>query len=92
MEKERNQKSVPKAIKAEYTSGLLKVRFDNQVERYLKIKVASPAKISFNPLKNLPEPVTIDADGSIAFDENNHFTPQELWEKGQVSLNIRPYV
>lgn len=81
---------VPLPIKAEYGSGILKVRFANNVERYLKIPQALDASLGteINPLNWFPQAVPINEDGSIMVHDTS-YSAAELWDQGVLSVDFR---
>lgn len=79
---------VPVPIKAEYYAGILKVRFANQVVRYLKITLVESPEIQLNPLNNLPKEIPIDDKGNILLGEDHVISPEEAWKEGKLSINI----
>ncbi|WP_181990922.1 type II toxin-antitoxin system RelB/DinJ family antitoxin [Enterococcus asini] len=89
-----NKEELPIPVKAEAYAGILRVRFDNDVVRYVKIAADDSAKIRLNPLDNLPQEVSIDDQGTIVLPDGQRITAKEAWKQGKLSMNIRinPFV
>ena len=89
-----NEEELPIPVKAEAYAGILRVRFDNDVVRYVKIAADNSAKIRLNPLDNLPQEVSIDDQGTIVLPDGQRITAKEAWKQGKLSMNIRinPFV
>lgn len=87
-----NKEDFPFPIKTEYYSGVLKVKFSNNVERYIKVAIDENKKISLNPFNSLPKELSICEDGSVLINDSVKLTAQELWENGTLSVNIRPFI
>lgn len=87
-----NEKEIPFPVKAEYYSGILKVRFSNNVDRYIKVDSSLLSKSGLNLLDNLPKEMTIERDGTIILDEKRKITAEEAWKKGILSVNARPFI
>lgn len=83
---------IPFPIKAEYYSGIVKVKFANNINRYIKVDVDTTKKASLNPLKNMPKELTIREDGTVVVNEDLSFTARELWDNGTLSVNVRPFI
>lgn len=82
----------PFPVKAEYYSGIVKVRFANNINRFIKVDVDTTKKVSLNPIKNMPKELTISEDGTVIVNDDLSFTAQELWDKGTLSVNVRPFI
>ena len=88
------KEEIPIPVKAEGYAGILRVRFANDVVRYVKMAADDSAKVRLNPLDNLPQEMPIDDQGTIVLPDGQRITAKEAWEQGTLSMNIRinPFV
>ena len=88
------KEEIPIPVKAEAYAGILRVRFANDVVRYVKMAADDSAKVRLNPLDNLPQEMPIDDQGTIVLPDGQRITAKEAWKQGTLSMNIRinPFV
>nr|WP_238786646.1 hypothetical protein [Vagococcus coleopterorum] len=94
---------MPKALKVENAANILKIEFDNGEIKYLQTHYISNMKDAFSVSKGkgkrknlLVNPTTmwigceidIKPDGTVTINENDHYTPEELWHDSKSSVTL----
>ncbi|ENZ5599486.1 hypothetical protein DW624_RS11800 [Enterococcus hirae] len=91
---------IPKAVKVEMMSTFLKIEFDNGVIKYLKSHLNKEHAEAYSMKKGkkknvllapnvtwLGSDIKINTDGSIVVNENDEYSPSELWNESKEHID-----